>query len=61
MNAHTPTIEVLSAYRGKLSLLQWWEAQPKDVQAMEQKYIGDLTRRIRQLRVYLEHRKDAPV
>ena len=61
MRPHTSTKDVLDVYRGKTDLLQWWEAQPLDVRAANAHYIEELSRKVRKIRNYLEHRKDAPV
>jgi hypothetical protein len=61
MSPHTTTKDLQDAYMAKSALLLTWENQPIEVQADNRKHILDLTRRVRQLREQLRHRKDSPI
>ena len=52
------TIMRIEQLQGKEALLKTWEEQPEEVRMREHEYLLELRKNIRQVRSYIQHRRD---
>jgi len=59
MNHNKALRALMEQLEGKNALLATWEIQPQDLQVKEAPYLRQLRGRIRTIRTYILHRRDA--